>query len=94
MPVVTGGTQTITSQNGNYQIHTSVLKPDGQVIHTHQTGSTNNNKKPKPSQKNAEKTNEKSEKNDVKSEKTTEKVVKTTDKPVKTTSTEKVEKKD
>jgi hypothetical protein len=40
MPVVTGGSQTITSQNGNYQIHTSVLKPDGQVIHTHQTGST------------------------------------------------------
>lgn len=35
---VTGGTQTITSQNGNYNIHTSVLKPDGQVVHHHQSG--------------------------------------------------------
>lgn len=38
VPVVTGGTQTVTSQNGNYHVHTSVLKPDGQVVHSHQSG--------------------------------------------------------
>lgn len=38
VPVVTGGTQTVTSNNGNYHVHTSVLKPDGQVVHSHQSG--------------------------------------------------------
>lgn len=57
MPVVTGGTQTVSSQNGNYQIHTSVLKPDGQVVHSHQSG-----KFPKTSEKNdKKKENEKKE---------------------------------
>lgn len=37
-PVVTGGSQTITSQNGNYQITSSVLRPDGQVVTTQQSG--------------------------------------------------------
>ncbi|CRL07396.1 CLUMA_CG020369, isoform A [Clunio marinus] len=37
-PVVTGGTQTITSQNGNFHVTTSVLKPNGQVVTTQQSG--------------------------------------------------------
>lgn len=37
-PVVTGGTHTITSQNGNFQSTSSILKPDGQVITTQQSG--------------------------------------------------------
>lgn len=38
VPVVTGGTQTVTSQNGNFQVVTSVLKPNGQVVTTQQSG--------------------------------------------------------
>lgn len=38
VPVITGGTQTVTSQNGNFQVVTSVLKPDGQVVTTQQSG--------------------------------------------------------
>ena len=38
VPVVTGGTQTVTSQNGNVNVVTSVLKPNGQVVTTQQSG--------------------------------------------------------
>ena len=37
-PLVSGGSQTVTSQNGNFQSVTSVLKPNGQVVTTQQSG--------------------------------------------------------
>lgn len=37
-PVITGGTQTITSQNGNFHATSTILKPDGQVVTMHQSG--------------------------------------------------------
>lgn len=37
-PVVSGGSQIITSQNGNYHATTSVLKPGGQIITTEHHG--------------------------------------------------------
>lgn len=37
-PVVTGGTHTVTSQNGNFHSTSTVLKPDGQLVTMHQTG--------------------------------------------------------
>lgn len=36
--VTSGGTHTVTSQNGNFHSVSSVLKPDGQVITTQQSG--------------------------------------------------------
>jgi hypothetical protein len=35
---VVGGAQTITSQNGVYHATSSILKPDGQVVTTQQSG--------------------------------------------------------
>lgn len=37
-PVVSGGQTVITSQNGNYHQTTSILKPNGQVVTTHESG--------------------------------------------------------
>lgn len=37
-PVVTGGQTVITSQNGNFHQTTSILKPNGQVVTTQQSG--------------------------------------------------------
>lgn len=35
---VAGGSQTVVSQNGNFQSSTSILRPDGQVITSQQSG--------------------------------------------------------